>query len=105
MSIFALEVLMVVGFLASRTGRWLRIATGAGMVLGGLASGSRKGAGLALLGLGPLIAGTLDLVLVAPLFGLPMHGETLRRELGVDDDAKLLEGYGPSPRPLSPTIH
>jgi hypothetical protein len=104
MSIFALEVLMVVGFLASRTGRWLRIATGAGMVLGGLASGTRKGAGVALLGLGPLIAGTLDLVLVAPFFGLPMSGEELRRELGADDGTKL-EGYGPSARPLPPTIH
>lgn len=96
---------MVVGFLASRTGRWLRIATGAGMVLGGLASGSKRGAGVALLGLGPLIAGTLDLVLVAPLFGLPMQGEQLRRELGVEDEEQLPEGYGPSPRPLPPTIH
>ncbi len=96
---------MFVGFLASRTGRWLRIATGAGMVLGGLASGSKRGAGLALLGLGPLVAGTLDLVLVAPFFGLPMQGEALRKELGVEYEGALLEGYGPSPRPLSPTIH
>lgn len=96
---------MVVGFLASRTGRWLRIATGAGMVLGGLASGKPKGAAVALLGLGPLVAGTLDLVLVAPLFGLPMRGEELRRKLGVEDEGALLEGYGPSSRPLSPTIH
>lgn len=97
---------MVVGFLASRTGRWLRIVTGAGMVLGGLASGSSRGAFVALAGLGPLIAGTLDLVLVAPVFGLPMRGEDLRRELGVEDDAPLLEGIQRTPpRPSSITLH
>lgn len=97
---------MVVGFLASRTGRWLRIATGAGMVLGGLASGSSRGAAVALAGLGPLIAGTLDLVLVAPLFGLPMRGEDLRRELGVLDDSPLLDGLQrPASRPTPITLH
>jgi len=83
---------MVVGFLASRTGRWLRIVAGAGMVLGGLASGTSRGALVALAGLGPLIAGTLDLVPLAPLFGLPMRGEDLRRELGIPDEAPLLDG-------------
>ena len=96
---------MVVGFLASRTGRWLRIVTGAGMVLGGLASGSSRGALVALAGLGPLIAGTLDLVLVAPLFGLPMRGEELRRELGVPEEELLTDGARPAQRPTPITIH
>jgi hypothetical protein len=82
---------MLIGFLASRTGRWLRIATGAGMVLGGLASGTSRGAAVALAGLVPLIAGTLDLCLLGPLFGLPIRGEALRRELGVEE-APLLDG-------------
>lgn len=83
---------MLIGFLASRTGRWLRIATGAGMVLGGLASGTSRGAAVALAGLVPLIAGTLDLCLLGPLFGLPIRGEALRRELGVEEEARLLDG-------------
>ena len=87
---------MVVGFLASRPGRWLRIVTGAGMVLGGLASGSSRGAKVSLLGLGPLVAATLDMVMVAPLFGLPMRGEELRRQLGVpDEDGRLLMDGNP----------
>ncbi|MFP2911289.1 hypothetical protein ACLESD_40955 [Pyxidicoccus sp. 3LFB2] len=76
------------------------------MVLGGLSSGSSRGAAVALAGLGPLIAGTLDLVLVAPLFGLPMRGEELRRELGVEEEEPLLDGLQrPSSRPLPITIH
>jgi hypothetical protein len=97
---------MVVGFLASRTGRWLRIVAGAGMVLGGLASGTSRGALVALAGLGPLIAGTLDLVLVAPLFGLPMRGEDLRHELGVSDEASLLDGIQRASSRTTPiTLH
>ena len=96
---------MVFGFLSSRTGRWLRIVTGAGLVLGGLASGTSRGAVVALAGLGPLIAGTLDLVLVAPLFGLPMRGEDLRRELGVPEEAPLLEGFQYPVTRASTTIH
>jgi hypothetical protein len=97
---------MVVGFLASRTGRWLRIVAGAGMVLGGLASGTSRGALVALAGLGPLIAGTLDLVLVAPLFGLPMRGEDLRQELGVSDEASLLDGIQRASSRTTPiTLH
>ncbi|GEN10772.1 hypothetical protein SAMN05443572_112178 [Myxococcus fulvus] len=84
---------MVVGFMASRTGRWLRIVTGSCLVLGGLRAGSAKGAGLALLGLGPLVAASLDLVLMGPLFGLPMRGEDIRRELGVNEEASLLNGH------------
>ncbi|MFP2933575.1 hypothetical protein ACLESO_52230 [Pyxidicoccus sp. 3LG] len=96
---------MVVGFLASRTGRWLRIVTGAGMMLGGLASGTTKGTVVALAGLGTLMAASLDLVPVAPLFGLPVRGEDLRRELGVTEDAELLDGL-PSPASrASTTIH
>lgn len=97
---------MLVGFLASRTGRWLRIVTGAGMVLGGLASGTSRGAAVALVGLAPLIAGTLDLVLIAPLFGLPLRGEALRRELGVEEEAPLLNGFQyPVTRAGSTTLH
>ncbi|WP_237078972.1 YgaP-like transmembrane domain [Myxococcus xanthus] len=97
---------MVVGFLASRPGRWLRIVTGAGMVVGGLAAGTSRGAAVALVGLGPLVAAALDWVPAAALFGLPMDGPTLRRELGVSDEASLLEGLPrASMRGVSPTLH
>ncbi|QDE93509.1 hypothetical protein BHS06_33520 [Myxococcus xanthus] len=100
------EVHMVVGFLASRPGRWLRIVTGAGMVVGGLAAGTSRGAAVALVGLGPLVAAALDWVPAAALFGLPMDGPTLRRELGVSDEASLLEGLPrASMRGVSPTLH
>src|SRR3712207_6153989 len=82
--------LMLVEFMASRTGRWLRILAGAGMVLGGLASGTSRGTGVALLGLGPLVSGALDLVPLGPLFGYPIRGTEIRRELGLTEEVPLL---------------
>lgn len=97
---------MVVGFLASRTGRWLRIVTGASMVLGGLASGTSRGAAVALAGLAPLVAATLDLVLLAPVLGYPLRGADIRRELGEPEGARLLDGpMRPLPRITSTAIH
>jgi hypothetical protein len=76
---------MLVGFMASRTGRWLRILAGAGMVVGGLASGSSRGAAVALVGLVPLVAGALDLCLLGPLFGQPIRGADIRRSVGLPE--------------------
>ncbi|MBN1208883.1 MAG: DUF2892 domain-containing protein [Myxococcaceae bacterium] len=84
---------MLVGFMASRTGRWLRILAGAGMVLGGLASGSSRGAAVALVGLGPLLAGALDLCLLGPLFGQSLRGEDIRRSLGHPAEERLFRTY------------
>lgn len=82
---------MLVGFIVSRAGRWARILTGAGMVLGGLASGTSKGATVALVGLAPLLAGSLDLCLVGPLLGMSWRGADVRRELGQEEAETLLE--------------
>jgi hypothetical protein len=82
---------MLVGFMASRTGRWLRILAGAGMVLGGLSSGSSRGAAVALVGLVPLMAGALDLCLLGPLFGHPIRGADIRRRLGLPEDLRLFK--------------
>jgi hypothetical protein len=82
---------MLVGFMASRTGRWLRILAGAGMVLGGLASGSSRGTVVALAGLGPLVAGALDLVLLGPLFGQPIRGADIRRGRGMPEELPLFK--------------
>ncbi|RKH55794.1 hypothetical protein D7V93_21805 [Corallococcus llansteffanensis] len=83
--------MFMVGFIASRTGRWVRILAGTGLVLGGLGAHSPRGAVLALAGLVPLLSGTLDLFLLGPLFGLPVRGADLRRALGQPEEAPLLD--------------
>jgi hypothetical protein len=80
---------MLVEFMASRTGRWVRILAGAGMVFGGLVSGTSRGAAVALVGLGPLVAGALDLCLLGPLFGHPIRGADIRRGLGLAEELPL----------------
>ncbi|HEX8699265.1 MAG TPA: hypothetical protein VF815_10545 [Myxococcaceae bacterium] len=82
---------MLVEFMASRTGRWARILAGAGLVLGGLASGTPRGAAVALVGLGPLVAGALDLCLLGPFFGHPLRGADIRRGLGMVEELPLLK--------------
>jgi hypothetical protein len=82
---------MLVSFMASRTGRWLRILAGAGLVLGGLTSGSSRGTALALAGLGPLVAGALDLCLLGPLFGHPIRGAEIRRSVGLPEELRLFK--------------
>lgn len=81
----------MVGFIASRTGRWVRILAGTGLVLGGLGTRSPQGAVVALTGLVPLLSGALDLFLLGPLFGLPVKGVDVRRALGQPEEAPLLD--------------
>lgn len=95
---------MVVGFMASRAGRWLRIVTGSCLVVGGLRAGTSRGAAVALLGLGPLVAASLDLVLLGPLFGLPMRGSELRRKLGMPEASSLLNGHGRAASRINPML-
>ncbi|RKH10494.1 hypothetical protein D7Y13_33455 [Corallococcus praedator] len=83
--------MFMVGFIASRTGRWVRILAGSGLVLGGLGTGSPRGAMVALTGLVPLLSGALDLFLLGPLFGLPVRGADVRRALGQPEEAPLLD--------------
>jgi DUF2892 family protein len=84
---------MLVGFMASRTGRWLRILAGAGMVVGGLASGTSRGAVVALAGLGPLVAGALDLCLLGPLFGHSIRGSEIRKRMGLPEELRLFKTH------------
>lgn len=81
---------MLVGFMVSRAGRWAQILTGAGMVLGGLASGTSKGTAVALAGLAPLLAGSFDVCLLGPLMGMSWRGADVRRELGQEEAETLL---------------
>lgn len=69
-------------FMASSTGRVVRIV--AGLILIVLGIGWFTGFGSALLiiiGLVPLLAGAFDRCVFAPLFGLPFVGNSLRSTL------------------------
>jgi Protein of unknown function (DUF2892) len=94
---------MMVGFMASRTGRWTRMLAGASLVVSGLASDSPKGRLLAVAGLVPLLAGAFDLCLLGPLFGLPVKGEAIRRKVGLIGEDSLLP-HPPLPLTERPTL-
>ncbi len=69
----------LIKFLASGTGRIVRVATGAALVALGLFV--TKGAGsivLIVVGLVPLVAGLFDFCVFAPLFGAPLSGPQIR---------------------------
>lgn len=69
-------------FIASPTGRIVRIVAGLALILLGLLA--LQGVGgwiLAIVGLVPLAAGLFDRCVFAPLFGLPFGGPDLRQTL------------------------
>jgi hypothetical protein len=67
-------------FMAGRSGRAMRVLAGAGLVVAGaLLSGGWYA--LVILGLVPLLAGALDVCVLAPLFGRPIQGGALRADL------------------------
>ena len=67
-------------FIASSTGRVVRAAAGAVLILVGLLLVRGTGGWiLAIVGLVPLAAGLFDWCVFAPLFGLPFVGPSLRR--------------------------
>ncbi len=93
---------MLMGWIASRTGRWTRMLAGASLVVGGIARRSSSGRVLALLGLLPLVEGAFDVCVLGPLFGLPIQGEAIRRKAGRIGEDSLLPHppLFPSDRPL-----
>jgi hypothetical protein len=66
-------------FMASTSGRIVRVVAGIGLVAWGLL-GLRgvSGVVVAVVGLVPLLAGLLDFCVFAPLFGCPMSGPKIR---------------------------
>jgi hypothetical protein len=69
-------------FIASSTGRVVRAAAGAVLILVGLLLVRGTGGWiLAIVGLVPLAAGLFDWCVFAPLFGLPFVGPSLRRSV------------------------
>ena len=68
-----------VKFLASPTGRIIRIVAGIALVLWGwLGLGGTVGILVAIVGLVPLVAGLFDFCVFAPLFGAPLSGPKIR---------------------------
>jgi hypothetical protein len=66
-------------FMASATGRVIRVVAGAALIAWGLLLlGGTVGIVVAVVGLVPLLAGLLDFCVFAPLFGCPMSGSKIR---------------------------
>ena len=68
-----------VSFMASTTGRIVRIVVGIVLIAWGwFGLGGLTGIALAVIGLLPLLAGVFDFCVFAPLFGAPLSGPKIR---------------------------
>ena len=61
--------------MANPVGRGIRVAVGLALIIAGLAIGSAGGYVLAIVGVVPLLAGALDVCLVAPILKAPFSGK------------------------------
>ena len=69
----------VISFLASGTGRIVRIIAGLALaVLGRFGFSGMAALVVMLIGVVPLLAGTFDFCVFAPLFGAPLSGPKIR---------------------------
>jgi hypothetical protein len=69
----------LINFLASATGRIVRILAGIALVLWGVMGlTGATGIVVAIIGLVPLLAGLFDFCVLAPLFGAPLSGAKIR---------------------------
>ncbi len=69
----------LIEFLATTTGRWIRIVAGVVLVaLGLFVIKDTVGIVIAVIGLVPLIAGVVDVCVFAPLFGASFYGKQIR---------------------------
>ncbi len=68
-------------FMASAAGRIIRIVAGIGLIAWGLTGGAgENGTIIAVVGAVPLLTGTLDICLFAPLLGKPLKGSVVRAQ-------------------------
>jgi hypothetical protein len=68
-----------VAFMASSTGRIVRVVAGIALVAWGLLGlGGTGGIIVAVIGALPLVAGLFDFCIFAPLFGAPLSGQKIR---------------------------
>ena len=69
----------MIAFLASGTGRIVRVLAGLALILWGtLGLGGTTGTIVAVVGALPLVAGVFDFCIFAPLFGAPLSGPKIR---------------------------
>ena len=69
----------VISFLASSSGRIVRIVAGLALILWGIMGlGGVTGVIVAVIGAAPLAAGVFDFCIFAPLFGAPFSGAKIR---------------------------
>lgn len=69
----------LIKFLASTSGRLVRIVAGAALIAWGLMGlGGSTGVIVAVVGAVPLLAGVVDVCIFAPLFGAPLSGPKIR---------------------------
>jgi len=69
----------LIKFLASTSGRLVRILAGAALIAWGLMGlGGTTGVIVAVVGAVPLLAGVFDFCVFAPLFGAPLSGPKIR---------------------------
>ena len=64
-------------FMATPAGRGIRVAAGIALIIAGLVIGSAGGYVLAAVGLVPLLAGALNVCVIAPLLKAPFRGKGL----------------------------
>ena len=70
-----------VKFMASTTGRIIRVVAGIALVVWGLIGlGGTVGIVVAVIGVVPLLAGLFDFCVFAPLFGNPLSGPKIRAD-------------------------
>jgi hypothetical protein len=70
-----------VKFMASGTGRIVRVVAGLGLILWGIIGlGGTTGIIVAVIGAVPFLAGVFDFCVFAPLFGNPLSGKKIRAE-------------------------
>ncbi len=69
----------IIAFLASTTGRMVRVVAGIVLIAWGLVGlGGAMGIVVAVIGAVPLLAGLFDVCVFAPLFGNPFSGQKIR---------------------------
>lgn len=64
-------------FMATTTGRALRVVAGLALIVIGLAIGGAGGVILAIVGLVPLAAGAFNVCFIAPLLKVPFSGKAV----------------------------
>lgn len=64
-------------FMATATGRIIRVIMGAAIILLGMVAGDTVGLVLVIVGFIPFFAGILNLCMIAPFIGVPFKGKDI----------------------------